>query len=300
MKTNYSPEEARQVFDIAKNEFNLVRLVNPLDRHVHTLDTQDFTPEICHSVWGRCERCENCTSLRALTLKRNTYKIEFLDENVFLVMSKYMEIDHKPFILELVSNITDDFLADTNQKDRIAEVIQQHNHLIVTDALTGLYNRRFLDQYFIPSLQCCYDEGTTVNLAVLDIDRFKVVNDTYGHLAGDKMLQDVSGFWKLHFNTRHKNKEQLTIRYGGDEMLIISCGHPYDEFKRKLHSYYANMRKVCYIGNDVQIPFNLSFGTASTEEFPPSSPWAWPSLFSIADKRLYEEKAHHKKNLYTI
>ena len=288
MKTKFTKDEAVKVIHYMQEEFDAVRIVNPDSRQVLSLDNLGETQEICHTLWGRCERCENCTSLRALKSKRTSYKIEFINNKVFLIISKYMNINDNEAIMEIVSDASEDFLVNSDEKDKIAEIIRHHNHLVISDELTGLYNRRFLNQYFIPSLNCCHNENITINLAILDIDKFKNVNDKFGHLAGDQMLRDVAGFWKLHFDSRERNHEHIVIRYGGDEMMIIACGIPFEEFKSLLEQDYHEMRKVCYFENEV-IPFTLSFGLATTEELT-DHVWDFNTLFAIADKRLYESK----------
>jgi putative two-component system response regulator len=289
MKISFTEAEAKSFFAFAKDEFDIVRIVDPRNRRICDMDTWEETDQVCHDIWGRCERCENCTSLRCLKSKKRAYKVEFKDGRVFVIFSKYMAVGDREFVVEMVSDATDDFLADSNEKDKVAEIIKSYNHMVITDSLTGVYNRRFLDQYFAESLNCCYDKHITVNVAIMDIDDFKKVNDQYGHLAGDQMLQDVAGYWKLHYDYRRKNHDQIVVRYGGDEMVIVSCGVSYETFRTTLLDYYANMRTMCYYKDEAQIPFSLSFGTASSDEFTQGK-WAWKDLLAQADKRLYEQK----------
>ena len=79
-----------------------------------------------------------------------------------------------------------------------------YNNLLITDSLTGVYNRRFLDEKFLPSLKCCHDKKIIIGVCVMDFDDFKLVNDTYGHQAGDKLLKEAACFWKQNFNSRKK------------------------------------------------------------------------------------------------
>jgi putative two-component system response regulator len=294
MRCGYTWEEIQAVMKMAQEEYDVVRLVNPVRRRICDASNNLETDEICGSIWGRCERCENCTSVRALQTKRNAYKIEFADKKAFFVVSRYVEIDEKPRILELVADVTKDFMAEDSQRDRIARFINSHNDMLVTDPLTRLYNRRFLDEHFVPSLTCCHEEHLTVNVAILDLDDFKATNDQYGHQAGDYLLKDVASFWKLHFNSREKNKERLVIRYGGDEMLIIGCGLPGQEFQQMIAKHYQEMRKICYYKPEVHFSFSMSFGVASSEELPPDT-WEWEQLFDLADHRLYAGKDARKK-----
>ena len=102
--------------------------------------------------------------------------------------------------------------------------------MIITDPLTDTYNRRFLDEHFVTSLSCCADNSIPLDIVILDVDDFKKINDTYGHSAGDAVLKDVAAYWRLHFDSREKDRERLVIRYGGDEFIIAARGPSLDEF----------------------------------------------------------------------
>lgn len=289
MKIKYTWNEVQEILRLAQDEYDVVRLINPVLRRVCSKADNKETPEICGTIWGRCDRCENCTSVRALQSHRNAYKIEFVNNKVYFIVSRYIEIDGTPRIMELVADVTEDFVAETDQKDKIAQFITSHNDMLVTDSLTRLYNRRFLDEHFVPSLACCHELHLVVNVAILDIDDFKLTNDQYGHQAGDYLLKDIAMFWRLHFNSREKNNERLVIRYGGDEIVIVGCGLSGTDFKKTIAEYYEEMRKVCYYKDEIHFKFGISFGVASSEELPPAT-WKWEQLFDLADQRLYENK----------
>ena len=288
MKQIYSRQEAELKIAQLKEDFDLVRLVSPSERQVINVTDMEPEGESCHSVWDRCTRCENCTSLRALTSESNAYKIEFRGEKAFLIISRYMRIDQKPYVLEMVSDISNEFLTDAELKSDMSEMILNYNEKLITDSLTGLFNRRFLDESFIPSLDCCRDRKIPVSIAFMDIDQFKKVNDSYGHIAGDLLLKDVAGYWKSRFNSRQKDADQLAVRYGGDEILLISCGSNLDEFRKRVRGFYDSMRKICYYDGNRGLAFSICFGFASSAEI--GEKWEWDELLDLADKRMYAEK----------
>lgn len=297
MEHIYTSEQASELLNTLKPFYSVVRFVNPATQQI-LLTTEECPPDtICSSVWGRCERCENCSSLRALQTKSSAYKVELCNSHIFWILSQYLYVDGEPCIMEMVSDATERLMLDSDQKDSIGQIISDFNHMIVTDPLTGLYNRRFLDENFMPSLDCCRDHDTTVNVAMLDIDGFKQVNDLYGHQAGDALLKDVSGYWKRCFDSREKEKERLVVRYGGDEILILSCGTTLEDFRAEVGQYYRNMRKLCYCDKNTQIPISITFGSASSAELP--APWRWSDLLDLADRRMYAGKTARKDRLNT-
>lgn len=288
MKIDFTHQEAKDFIGFMKSENDIVRLVDPLTQQVHDYDNKTNSSDICSKLWGRCERCENCTSIRALQSQGRVYKMEILNQHTYWVLSRYIKIEGSSYVMEVVNDVSDNLLINSNQRDEIGKIINNYNHLLITDSLTGVYNRRFLDEVFLPSLKCCHDSTLTINVAIMDFDDFKLVNDTYGHQAGDALLKDSAGFWKQHFNSRKKGAERLVIRFGGDEMLIVTCGMNLKTFNNEIERYYKQMRKLCYYTEEIQIPFSITFGTSSSEEF--GDGWTWDELLFNADQRMYEGK----------
>ena len=288
MVRDLTQEEASTLMRLSQAKNTVVRLVDPVRQHVVDTKGEVVDEEICSSFWGRCERCENCTSLRALRSEGIAYKLELLDERTYLVVSRFARIDGERRILETISDITDSLIMNGSEVDEVGKIINSYNYQLITDPLTNIFNRRFLDEDFVPSLDCCHEEGITVNLCILDLDDFKLVNDTYGHQAGDALLKDVAGFWKMRYDSRERNAEKIVVRFGGDEILVIACGMDPELFREDIEDSYKHMRKVCYCGDDVTVSFGISFGIASTDEL--GSEWAWDALFALADKRLYAAK----------
>lgn len=293
MKTIYTQVEAKSMLDFAQEEFDIVRLVTPTTQHVCEIGSAIETRELCTNFWNRRERCENCTSNRALQTRGKALKLEVLHGKTYLIVSKYLEIDGMPRVLEMISDVSENMTLDSDQKNELAHIIRNYNRLLITDPLTHAYNRRFLDDHFIPSLNCCHDPHTAIHLAVMDIDSFKHINDTYGHAAGDLVLKDVTSFWRLHFDSRQAHRERLVIRLGGDEILIIACGMPFEEFHTTVLRCYKEMRKICYFKENICFSFNISIGFSSSEAY--HGKWTWSQLFEAADHNMYECKQLRKR-----
>ena len=108
----------------------------------------------------------------------------------------------------------------------------------ITDPLTGCHNRRFLDQVMDRELQRHARFELPLSLLFIDIDRFKQINDTLGHDAGDRVLQYVARFLK-----RHIREADYVFRWGGDEFLVlITCVG--DEAERKAATLKAVVRRA--------------------------------------------------------
>ncbi len=149
----------------------------------------------------------------------------------------------------------------------------------ITDPLTGCHNRRFLEQVMDRELQRHARFKLPLSLLFIDVDKFKQINDTLGHEAGDRVLQYVARFLK-----RHIREADYIFRWGGDEFLVlITCGA--EEAARK-----AAVLKSAFDAapEAVELPpgIGLSVGWA---EVPPGTIDLLP-LVKEADKRMYADK----------
>jgi len=149
----------------------------------------------------------------------------------------------------------------------------------ITDPLTGCHNRRFLEQVMDRELQRHARFGLPLSLLFIDIDRFKAINDSLGHEAGDRVLQYVARFLK-----RHIREADFVFRYGGDEFLVlITCTG--EEARRK-----GARLKVAFDAapEAASLPPGLGL-SVGTIEVPPDTTDLTP-LIKSADRRMYEDK----------
>jgi len=116
-----------------------------------------------------------------------------------------------------VQTVTRLTLSTAHAVQRVAAL----EHETITDALTGLRNRRFLDLRLAEEMSRAERYGTPISVMLLDIDHFKSVNDTCGHAIGDKVLVEVARIVR-----ETVRKTDLAARYGGEEMAVIAPQTP--------------------------------------------------------------------------
>jgi len=204
---------------------DVVRLVDAVtNTQLSPCDTGNLVrePHRCYAVWGRDIRCENCISAKALSTKGRVSKFEFMDGHVFLAVAKYIEIDDVPYVLEVVTKLTEDALFNATGKDKLAQLISGYNKKLYSDALTGAHNRQYYEEQ-VRELHGSY------SVAMMDADSFKRINDTYGHHAGDLALQAII---RAVFSCVRGS--DLVIRYGGDEFLLLFQNIPHDGFAGRM------------------------------------------------------------------
>jgi diguanylate cyclase (GGDEF)-like protein len=289
MQKEFTKREADLYLKEQAKDNDIVRLVKPFEKEVITLKSgKEMAAGTCFRVWGKEDRCENCTSLRASHEQGQAYKIELLEDKSYLVHSRYLSINGKDYVAEMVKDVTNCLLLDSFEKDKIATLLNTYNQMLLSDALTGIFNRRFLDEQFVPSLRCCQDPHLVVNLAFVDLNDFKRINDAYGHLVGDELLKYGASYFKLAFHSREHGKERLAVRFGGDEFLIISCGVPFARFKTEFLALSKGMKRDVSFLSSPLFHFDFSTGLASSEEL--GEGWSWETLIALADRRMYDSK----------
>ncbi|HXW08911.1 MAG TPA: GGDEF domain-containing protein [Vicinamibacterales bacterium] len=179
----------------------------------------------------------------------------------------------------------EDMTWELRRTNRRLETAQgKLRRMVITDALTGCRNRRFFDEIIGREVQRHRRYGIPLSVLFVDIDRFKAINDTLGHEAGDRVLQQVASF--LLHNIREAD---YVFRWGGDEFLILlSCGEA--EAARRgaaLQAAFARSPEAAELPAGV----GLSVGTAEIEDVTADV----MALIRLADERMYENKRALRK-----
>ena len=145
-------------------------------------------------------------------------RMELLKE----MFARYAEIDGGPYIMEMMKQLNEDTLLDSDDCEKLMGRLTIYNEKLYRDALTGAYNRRFYEDEVRGMKE-------RAGVAVIDLDDFKLYNDTYGHHAGDMVLETVADIIRNFIR-----KSDMLIRCGGDEFLLILPGIRPDAFSSKL------------------------------------------------------------------
>lgn len=128
------------------------------------------------------------------------------------VSASRMNIGDKKLVLATYRNISKRKQAEAERDRLIAEL----KHISRTDGLTGLLNRQYLDKRLAEEMQRAHRYGNPLSLIMFDIDYFKIINDTFGHVTGDKILQKTASIMKEEIRST-----DFAGRFGGDEFMII-------------------------------------------------------------------------------
>src|SRR6185503_3769110 len=128
----------------------------------------------------------------------------------------------------------------------------------VLDALTGAYNRKHFEERLVSEVAYAKRHGTPLSLLMLDLDHFKRINDTYGHLGGDHVLRTVGGLVKKTLRV-----EDIFARYGGEEFAIIARGIDVDKAYLFAERVRITVETAKIEFNRLLVPVTISLGVAS-------------------------------------
>ena len=260
-------QEAERKMESLREVFQVVRLVDGkmlMDREKR-INAGDLSKTCqCYSFWKKDKECENCSSLLALKEQTQKIKFEFLDLQVFQVISRYVEIDGRPYVMEMIQNLDESIQIDQEGYDKLISKLSGYNEKLYTDVMTGIYNRRFFEE----KIKNMEDEA---GIAVIDLDDFKLHNDTYGHSAGDAALITTANIIKKYIR-----KTDILIRYGGDEFLLILPSikkHIFEDklklIREKIHDTvvpkYEKMQLSVSIGGAIFREGNIEDAIASAD-----------------------------------
>jgi diguanylate cyclase (GGDEF)-like protein len=155
---------------------------------------------------------------------------------------------------------------------------EQANH----DPLTGLYNRRYLNDTLQRELNHARRDGTPTAIAMLDIDHFKNINDTYGHDAGDLMLRELGRL--LRENVR---KSDIACRFGGEEFVLVLLDSSLESCRQLLGKINTLVKEMqIHYGEQLLGSMSMSIGIVEASQHEMTA----DELLSAADKALYAAK----------
>lgn len=274
-------------------------LVDPL------LDTHKREKTHCYDLYGRylMETKEYVAAMNAFDIAKR----EALDINDLLLLKEIQErrcdlcelLDdrHIGFVVQqeyikLLKVLQEQELAKTALKLEMKHNVAAIERNAKTDFLTRLFNRRYLEETAANWLAEATEAGSPISCIALDLDNFKSINDTFGHLAGDQALQVICNIcravlWK-------SDSTELLARYGGDELVFLLNGASRVDAADRIHQLLAEIQKQQIIYNDEHIPVTVSIGIADNSN---GLFTRFSERFYRADQALYQSKANGKNQM---
>ncbi|PJC86856.1 hypothetical protein CSW98_07635 [Vibrio sp. HA2012] len=177
-------------------------------------------------------------------------------------------------------------LSELNKQKKELKRISQHDHL------TCIYNRFALEELLPPVLERAKQSGQSIATVMIDMDYFKLLNDYFGHLEGDRALIKVSALIRRYFQP-----EGYCFRYGGDEFFIVMLGEEFSSLEERLLSFRQAVTEAeihnpnSPISEYLTVTIGVHFNHQVVEDIDIER------LVSVADKALYNGKAETKNTI---
>ncbi|MDX8385659.1 MAG: diguanylate cyclase [Gallionella sp.] len=197
---------------------------------------------------------------------------------------------HNRYCLLLINDVS----TSVRKEQALREQAEQLRSIAYMDALTGIPNRRRLDEYLQDEIRRAARNSTTLSVIMVDVDLFKPYNDKYGHQAGDFCLQRIANALKAAL----QRPADLVARYGGEEFAIILPDTPLEGAKLISQNLFKHIESLAipHEASSIVGHITLSMGIS---KFQSKSQISGSILLSQADQALYQSK-HDGRNRLTV
>lgn len=285
-------EEILTAVKVLENIYDVVRIVDPVQNKVintqKSISGKIAEDEPCYGLWEKEQFCDNCVSYRAIKENDTFVKFEAVNERIYMVTAS--PLYHKGFVyaIEMLNDITNKSVLEGlsgNVESDFTVFVKKFNDLLIRDGLTHLFNRRYIDEKLPVEIFHSTLTKKDTSLLMIDIDEFKKINDKYGHVAGDQVLQQFSDV----VSSCLQEPNNWIARYGGEEFLVHLPGANYEKAYQRANeireSVLAFPFKVDGINGAATMHISCSIGVCVLESGMDMRKW-----INCADKNLYLAK----------
>ena len=214
--------------------------------------------------------------MRAAATKEEKGKLEIVNGRIYQVIARYIEVDEKPYVLELIRCLDSDWSIGEINHERLIDIFVHYNDRLYRDAVTDAYNRRYYEDEM-------KNKKKNAGVALIDLDDFKLHNDIYGHQAGDMALYTV-----VDIILKNIRKTDKLVRFGGDEFLLVMPEVTEEIFSQKLQLIQERIYNANVPGYP-NLRLSISAGGVLTEGD------SIEEAVNRADKLMYQAKATKNK-----
>ena len=229
-----------------------------------------------------------CSQIRSRDSTRHVAIMMLIDENDGERLAKSRDLGVNDYLFKPIDK--NELIARTRSQIRhyhYQERLRSNYHrsisMAVTDSLTGLYNRHYLDAYLDGLLKRSLNDGKPLAVAIIDVDFFKVVNDTHGHPAGDQVLRELAA--RLEGSVR---ADDMAARFGGEEFVLIMSDTDMETARKVTARLCRDIEATPFAGsmieNGLSVTASIGVAVADGRSETPED------LLGRADEALYEAK----------
>ena len=266
-------------------------VVTGFDDHKQALDharsNPDFDLIVISTQLADIDGIRLATQFKAIEAVRNVPILMLVDEEEQHLMLKGLELGVNDYIItpvdfnEMAARVKTQVRRKKYQ-EALRSNYQESVSMAVTDGLTRLYNRHYLDTHLKNLARQAGEQGRALSVMIMDMDHFKSVNDTYGHNVGDEVLQQLAA---IIMNTIRS--ADLAARYGGEEFVILmpetDASRAYEAAERLRRNVESHVFKISHEQGTLSKTVSIGHATMKPNDTP-------ETMLKRADIALYEAK----------
>lgn len=268
--------------------FNKIQLVNPIyQKKYEILESDIKMSDInCYQEFNSGKTCQTCIALRAFKEKGSFIKLREINKKTFLTIAIPIQVDDSILVIELAVDVSKQNLLHANSAfilnhPVIRKAITNLEQTTIHDNLTDLYNRKYIYETLTNDIIDALKKKSNLAVIMTDIDFFKKINDTYGHVNGDNILKMFANILKENIR-----ETDWIARYGGDEFLICLKGVNQKMAYNIVETLRQIIEKEVFKIDNQFISISASFGIYNMNNKYIDS----DELIKKADENLYKAK----------
>ena len=272
--------QAEKEIENFKKVFHAVRLFS--------VEDSDHIRESCREYLDTCggcnfpemeQQCQNCVVANAAISRTERGKLEVFDSSLYQLIARYVKIGGKEYVMELIRRLDHEWSFGQLNHEKLVDLFVHYDDKLYKDVITDAYNRRYYEDE-MKALEW------TAGIALIDLDDFKLYNDTYGHNAGDMALHTVADV--IRKNTR---RSDCLVRFGGDEFLLVMPDVTEEVFHKKLQTIKRRVHEANIPGyTKLQISISIGGTICQNEKI--------EAAVARADHFMYQAK--NNKNMVVM
>jgi len=267
-------------------EGSVIEVESNPDEALIRVRSEDFDLIIASLDLQGADGLRLCSQLRAIDATRQTPILAISDDNEMKRLVRALELGVNDYVSrpvdqhELNARVLT-LLKRKKYQDKLKENIQLSFEMAITDQLTGLYNRRYMQTHLDGLFNRAQRESKSLSLLMMDMDHFKQVNDTHGHAVGDEVLMEFAR--RLQRNVRGLD---LACRFGGEEFVVVMPETDPDFARIVAERLREDVAGQPFDTEAGPLDITISIGIASSNEETKNG----DDLLKKADEALYRAK----------
>ena len=291
-------KEIYEMFDdlkIFQSMYDEIRFVDPLRKKILKYKDgvlNEFDSN-CYDTWNKNKLCMNCISMRAFNESKTFVKMEHNLNEIYMVTSVPIKLADRNIVIELFKDATLS-MGSSEREDSIQtnmySTIDSMNEILLKDPLLNIYNRRYINEVLPVEVTMSTILNKDLWIVLIDIDLFKNINDSYGHLCGDYVLKEFTKILKSGI----KEQNGWIARYGGEEFIISINNITKEEILEMAETIRKSVEDHIFSFEGQVIKITSSFGICSADEIEENN---MLSLIDCADKKLYLAKENGRNRV---